>query len=63
MIDRSSLYPAQGLLVRHNAGMGGGKKPENEVWDYIADFESDYFVGQFTEKRIATILKQNPPKA
>jgi hypothetical protein len=39
------------------------QNPENEIWDYIADFESDSFVRQFTEKRIATILTQNQLKA
>ena len=35
---------------------------ENEIWDYVTDFESKHFVRQFAEKYIATTIDKNSSK-
>lgn len=34
--------------------------PEQEIWNYISQFESEYYVRKFAEERISTILNNFP---
>src|SRR5215212_5323515 len=34
--------------------------PEQEIWNYVSQFESEYYVRKFAEERISTILNNFP---
>jgi hypothetical protein len=44
------MNPFSGILLKQSVYTNN---PEQEIWNYIADFESEYFVNNFVRKRIS----------